>query len=41
MTPFEAELARLGVIPKPEPKQPRPPVSVGWRPAYPGEEPPF
>ena len=41
MTALEAELQRLGVIPKPAPKPPRPVFAPGWRPSYPGEECPF
>lgn len=42
---MDEELAMLGVIPKPAPKQPAPPPvdrSIrGWTPSFKGEEPPF
>lgn len=39
MTPFEALLREIGVMaPKPAP-QPVP--ATGWKPTYPGQEPPF
>jgi len=41
MTPIDAALAQIGVIPKPQPQQPRPPVVYGWRPSFKGEEPPW
>jgi hypothetical protein len=43
MTPtLEAALRQLGVIPA-QPKPPAPDwrVSVGWKPSFPGEQPPF
>jgi hypothetical protein len=44
MTPtLDAALRQLGVIPRAEPKPPAHDwrVSVGWKPTYPGEQPPF
>lgn len=39
MTPFEAFLREIGVIaPKPAPAAP---PATGWKPATPGQEPPF
>lgn len=42
---LEQELALLGVIPKTKPKEDKPApverVFGGWKPSYPGEDPPF
>ena len=38
---IEAELARLGVIAPPAPSKPQPQYPTPWKPAHPGEEPPF
>lgn len=38
---IDAVLRLIGVIAKPQPATPRPPVVYGWTPSKPGEEPPF